>query len=65
MIAAAADHDFGIEATLMFSYMSDPGYDGAMDLLYAEDLRKVSPSLSHLGPNDRADQNARRASNVP
>ncbi len=41
MIATVEDHQFGIEVTKMFAYMSDPGYDGGMDLLYAEDLRKV------------------------
>ncbi|KFA80046.1 hypothetical protein S40288_01828 [Stachybotrys chartarum IBT 40288] len=41
MIAATPDRDAGIETSLMFSYSSDPGYDGGMDLLYAEDIRKA------------------------
>ncbi len=42
MIKATPDVDLGIEATYMFSYMSDPGYDGGMDVLTAADLVKVS-----------------------
>ncbi|KAH7309665.1 hypothetical protein B0I35DRAFT_359044 [Stachybotrys elegans] len=41
MIAATPDYEAGVEVSLMFSYSSDPGYDGAMDLLYAEDLIKA------------------------
>jgi hypothetical protein len=41
MIAATPDHETGVEVSLMFSYSSDPGYDGGMDLLYAEDIRKA------------------------
>ncbi|KAI9155632.1 NmrA-like family domain-containing protein [Paramyrothecium foliicola] len=41
MIAATPDPDTGVEVSLMFSYSSDPGYDGGMDLLYAEDIRKA------------------------
>lgn len=41
MIEAIEDHEFGIEIAYMFSYSSDPGYDGGMELLTAEDLQKV------------------------
>ncbi|OIW22901.1 NAD(P)-binding protein [Coniochaeta ligniaria NRRL 30616] len=41
MVAATPDHDCGVEVALMFSYSSDPGYDGGRDLLTAEDLRKA------------------------
>ncbi|KKY15776.1 putativelike family protein [Phaeomoniella chlamydospora] len=43
MVADTADRDLGIETAHMFSYNNDPGYDGGMDLLTAEDLKKVSP----------------------
>jgi hypothetical protein len=33
----------------MFCYSSDPGYDGGMELLTAEDLRKVSYLLGAIG----------------
>jgi hypothetical protein len=42
MIEATADREAGIEVATMFSYSSDPGYDGGMSLLTAADLRKVS-----------------------
>lgn len=45
MIAATPDRDAGIEVADMFSYSSDPGYDGGMELLRAEDLRQVSRML--------------------
>ncbi|TDZ22930.1 NmrA-like family domain-containing protein 1 [Colletotrichum orbiculare MAFF 240422] len=41
MIEATGERDTGIEVALMFSYSSDPGYDGGMDLLTAADLRKA------------------------
>ncbi|OHE96837.1 NmrA-like family protein [Colletotrichum orchidophilum] len=41
MIEATGEHDTGIEVAYMFSYSSDPGYDGGMDLLTAVDLRKA------------------------
>lgn len=41
MVAAAGDRDLGMEVADMFCYSSDPGYDGGMDLLTAEDLRKA------------------------
>lgn len=47
MVAATPDHDCGVEVALMFAYSSDPGYDGGMDLLKAEDLRKVSSRLTY------------------
>ncbi|KAK7928116.1 hypothetical protein PG985_005114 [Apiospora marii] len=40
MVAASGHDDLGLEAAVMFSYASDPGYDGAMELLRAGDLRK-------------------------
>jgi hypothetical protein len=36
------DEDLGIEVAHMYTYADDPGYDGGMELLTAEDLRKVS-----------------------
>ncbi|KAK1988426.1 NmrA-like family protein [Colletotrichum cereale] len=41
MIDATGERDTGIEIAYMFSYSSDPGYDGGMDLLTAADLRKA------------------------
>ncbi|KAL5604704.1 uncharacterized protein BROUX77_004890 [Berkeleyomyces rouxiae] len=41
MIAAPNDEMLGQELEDMFSYSTEPGYDGAMDLLYAEDLVKA------------------------
>ncbi|KAH7239820.1 hypothetical protein NW759_008565 [Fusarium solani] len=41
MVAATPDREAGIEVALMFSYTSDPGYGGAMDLLTAKDLQKA------------------------
>lgn len=40
MVAASGDVDLGIEVAYMYSYASDPGYDGGMDLLTAGDIRK-------------------------
>ncbi|KAK0387225.1 hypothetical protein NLU13_5538 [Sarocladium strictum] len=40
MIEAAGDYDLGLEVALMYSYANDPGYDGGMDLLTADDIRK-------------------------
>jgi hypothetical protein len=45
MVADTADEDTGIEVAHMFAYSSDPGYDGGMELLTAEDIRKVSGRL--------------------
>jgi hypothetical protein len=50
MVAATPDRDCGIEVALMFSYSSDPGYDGGMEVLTAEDLRKVSYERSLMMP---------------
>lgn len=36
------DRDMGIEVADMFSYMSDPGYDGGQPLLRARDIEAVS-----------------------
>ncbi|KAK1851439.1 NmrA-like family protein [Colletotrichum chrysophilum] len=41
MIEATGERDTGIEVAYMFSYSSDPGYDGGMDLLTAADIRKA------------------------
>ncbi|XP_044718988.1 nmrA-like family domain-containing protein [Hirsutella rhossiliensis] len=41
MIAATPDTETGIEVAAMFSYTSDPGYDGGMELLTADDMRKA------------------------
>ncbi|KAK4120236.1 NAD(P)-binding protein [Parathielavia appendiculata] len=41
MVNEVGDRDLGVEVALMFLYSSDPGYDGGMDLLKAEDLRKA------------------------
>ncbi|KAK3331572.1 NAD(P)-binding protein [Cercophora scortea] len=41
MVADTPDKDCGIEIALMFRYSSDPGYDGSMDLLTAEDIKKA------------------------
>ncbi len=48
MIRAAEDVEMGIEVTHMFRYMSDPGYDGGMNLLTASDIVKVSTVLGEL-----------------
>ncbi len=42
MIKATGDADMGLEAAYMFSYSSDPGYDGAMELIKASDIVKAS-----------------------
>ncbi|GAB1321059.1 Nitrogen metabolic regulation nmr [Madurella fahalii] len=41
MVADTPDKDCGLEVALMYKYTSDPGYDGGMDVLKAEDLRKA------------------------
>ncbi|XEV02806.1 hypothetical protein FSHL1_008093 [Fusarium sambucinum] len=41
MIEATPDKDAGIETGLMFSYTSDPGYDGGMELLTAKDIEET------------------------
>lgn len=42
MVATAGYPELGNELADMYAYSSDPGYDGAMDLLKAKDLRAVS-----------------------
>lgn len=42
LVDLVPDRDFGVEVALMFAYTSEPGYDVEMELLKAEDLRKVS-----------------------
>lgn len=37
----AHDQMLGLEVAIMMRYCDDPGYDGGMELLKAEDLRKV------------------------
>ncbi|KAF7554199.1 hypothetical protein G7Z17_g3065 [Cylindrodendrum hubeiense] len=41
MIEATGDRDTGIEVASMFSYGSDPGYDGGLPLLKARDIQKA------------------------
>ncbi|KAF6816328.1 NmrA-like family protein [Colletotrichum plurivorum] len=41
MIKVTGDRDTGIEVACMYSYSSDPGYDGGMELLTAADLREA------------------------
>ncbi|KXX82517.1 NmrA-like family domain-containing protein 1 [Madurella mycetomatis] len=41
MVADTPDKDCGLEVALMFKYTSEPGYDGGMDVLKAEDLCKA------------------------
>lgn len=40
MIDGAADAEFGREIAEMFTYTSEPGYDGGMRLITAEDMRR-------------------------
>lgn len=73
----ASYDDLGHEVAAMFAYSSDPGYDGGMELLRAEDLRTVSKVLPAVGFHDCAAIDhvgrveltewhfARRASTVP
>ncbi|KAJ5715462.1 uncharacterized protein N7483_012643 [Penicillium malachiteum] len=42
MIEMTPDRDCGIEVAYMFSYSTDPGYDGGRTLLTAADIRKAS-----------------------
>jgi hypothetical protein len=42
MVNEMPDRDLGVEVALMFAYSSEPGYDGGVKVLKAEDLRKVS-----------------------
>ena len=42
MIEATEDRETGVEIAAMYSYASDPGYDGGMELLTATDLQNVS-----------------------
>ncbi|KAK7413183.1 hypothetical protein QQX98_007962 [Neonectria punicea] len=41
MIAATPDHEAGVEAAYMFSYTSEPGYDGGVHLLTATDIQRA------------------------
>lgn len=41
MISKTPDAETGAEVADMFAYSSNPGYDGGMKLLVAEDIRKV------------------------
>lgn len=48
-VEVSPDRDFGIEAGDMFSYSSDPGYDGGDEtLLKAKDIRAVSLTPCHF-----------------
>ncbi|KAJ5851317.1 uncharacterized protein N7529_010702 [Penicillium soppii] len=42
MIELTPDRDCGIEVAYMFSYSTDPGYDGGRALLTAADIRKAN-----------------------
>ncbi|KAK2034942.1 NmrA-like family protein [Colletotrichum zoysiae] len=57
MIEATGERDTGIEVTYMFSYSSDPGYDGGMDLLTAADLRKAGIECPMTTWEEWAEQN--------
>ncbi|KAI0426599.1 hypothetical protein F5Y09DRAFT_318394 [Xylaria sp. FL1042] len=41
LIAMIPDAEYGKEVCDMFTYCNDPGYDGGMDLVTAEDMRKA------------------------
>jgi len=41
MVAEAAEEPTGIEVGYMYEYAEEPGYDGGMQLLTVEDLRKA------------------------
>lgn len=43
--AGPGQEDLGIEVAHMYAYADDPGYDGGMELLTAEDLKAVSPDF--------------------
>lgn len=45
LIALSPDKPFGEEVADMFTYCDEPGYDGGMDLITAEDMRKVCSSF--------------------
>lgn len=47
MIAISPDKSFGEEVADMFTYCNSPGYDGGMDLVLAEDMRKVCLKLAN------------------
>jgi hypothetical protein len=48
LMAATPDKEFGREVGDMFSYSSEPGYDGGLELLKAADIRKVRIELAFL-----------------
>lgn len=48
MIEAAGDRELGIEVASMFSYSTDPGYDGGMFVLTAHDVRAVRSRGAHV-----------------
>ncbi|KAE9580515.1 NmrA-like family domain-containing protein 1 [Colletotrichum fructicola] len=57
MIEATGERDTGIEVAYMFSYSSDPGYDGGMDLLTAADIRKAGIDCQLTSWQDWATKN--------
>ncbi|EFQ31056.1 NmrA-like family protein [Colletotrichum graminicola] len=57
MIEATGERDTGIEVAYMFSYSSDPGYDGGMDLLTAADLREAGIDCPMTAWEEWAKQN--------
>lgn len=48
MIAATGEPQLGGEITDMFLYSSHPGYDGGMDVLQADDIRKVRCCMFYI-----------------
>lgn len=44
MVEATGERDTGLEVGYMFSYTSDPGYDGGMKVLKAKDIQEVTDS---------------------
>jgi hypothetical protein len=49
LLTVILDKEFGREVGDMFSYCSEPGYDGGLDLLKAADIRTVCLSLPSCG----------------
>jgi hypothetical protein len=64
LVDSIPDRALGIEVALMFVYSSDPGYDGGMEVLKAEDLRKVSACLPNNPILTFANNSPRLASTV-
>ncbi|KAL7896929.1 hypothetical protein HDV63DRAFT_378797 [Trichoderma sp. SZMC 28014] len=56
MVAAFPDRECGIEAADMFSYSTDPGYDGGATLLTVADIRKHGIDCPMTGLREWAGQ---------